>query len=919
MKKTIISLFLILILSGIVFAQPVPVFPYTSPFWRTMLKLTTAASSRTLLGIDPNTDPLDPNLVLITAFNPIAGSMFYWSSPTAMTLITTTTFGRTLLTYADANELRPSLELGVINVQDHPYHADPNGVADSTTAMQSALTAAGGKTLSIPNGIYKITSNLIYDTDVSGRINIQGGGTNSTIRIYGAATKGLVIEGSQGITHDFVYLEGFRIEDYTDSGLNALIDMNGVAGLYLDHLNLDGRNLADVGLIMHGSGIMGCQQGEISGCSIFQNDIGILIENGGANGIEIHGNTLAANAVCDIFKDTNSSGDGPTYIHDNHIVVSGIGFEMGANASGVNQVYSNVFEGQSDCTDLIKVLGGKITAEDNLLLGSAIVTINAFNITGGSYHKIVGNDAVNADTIINVTPFNYSDNTTYVGDVSTNQTYYQAIGNRHFGAGVDSMIKNLFSADETTPSDIATFYAYPTAGDWGIKLCGAGGDGNDIYIKLGLATISNDRGTGITNFADDVNSVGDYKKNGTSIISDTAFASSFDGVTDRAPSKNSLYDWGHKFDTDDDGLPNKLDSTTKGIVRTNTSGVIDIDANTPIYTNSTWAGGGLSGTGLAPSVNAATATVRGAVRPDANNLSVDANGKVKVFALSASDGDPCQAVHVDNSGNTGFGTTGQEAKMDIIGATQGDPLTIGSEVPGLILQQRQSLTSPNYGPVLEFRIYDGGTDYWTVGAIGALDAANHSGELVLFTQPGGATNPTGRRTSGSSLVERVRIDKNGYVGFGTADPNGPGIDVVGTTRTDILVVEHTTSVGDNTNISGLRQHIPVRLVDPATLYTVDPNYYIWSKTDAALKITSIEVSCDINPTTEPTFDLNWKDTMIGNSNPTLIHALDTAAGVLSSGTESLAVAAGKCIYIKFDTQPDVLIKYIVIDLYFDYD
>jgi len=44
-------------------------------------------------------------------------------------------------------------------------------------------------------------------------------------------------------------------------------------------------------------------------------------------------------------------------------------------------------------------------------------------------------------------------------------------------------------------------------------------------------------------------------------IDDTAFASSWNGVTTDAPTKNAVYDWGHLFDTDDDGLVNALDAT----------------------------------------------------------------------------------------------------------------------------------------------------------------------------------------------------------------------------------------------------------------------------------------------------------------------------------------------------------------------
>lgn len=63
-------------------------------------------------------------------------------------------------------------------------------------------------------------------------------------------------------------------------------------------------------------------------------------------------------------------------------------------------------------------------------------------------------------------------------------------------------------------------------------------------------------------------------------IDDTAFASSWNGVAGTGPSKNAVYDWGHLFDTDDDGKVNVLDQVA-GIANTDVNGVIQ----TPITTS----------------------------------------------------------------------------------------------------------------------------------------------------------------------------------------------------------------------------------------------------------------------------------------------------------------------------------------------
>lgn len=55
-------------------------------------------------------------------------------------------------------------------------------------------------------------------------------------------------------------------------------------------------------------------------------------------------------------------------------------------------------------------------------------------------------------------------------------------------------------------------------------------------------------------------------------VSDTAFGGSWNGVTTTAPSQNSLYDYLHQFDTDDDGRVNILDVAGPAIVSVNAGG-----------------------------------------------------------------------------------------------------------------------------------------------------------------------------------------------------------------------------------------------------------------------------------------------------------------------------------------------------------
>jgi hypothetical protein len=73
----------------------------------------------------------------------------------------------------------------------------------------------------------------------------------------------------------------------------------------------------------------------------------------------------------------------------------------------------------------------------------------------------------------------------------------------------------------------------------------------------------------------------------TASIADTAWASSWDAVTTISPSKNAVYDWGHAFDTDDDGKVNVLDIAA-GIPKTDSSGVVSLATLGTDYLDSTY-------------------------------------------------------------------------------------------------------------------------------------------------------------------------------------------------------------------------------------------------------------------------------------------------------------------------------------------
>jgi len=121
------------------------------------------------------------------------------------------------------------------------------------------------------------------------------------------------------------------------------------------------------------------------------------------------------------------------------------------------------------------------------------------------------------------------------------------------------------------------------------------------------------------------------------------------------------------------------------------------------------------------------------------------------------------------------------------------------------------------------------------------------------------------------------------------------------------------------SLSGLNQTKAWTLIDPKGAYGKDHEIFVW-KTDAAITITKIEVSCDADPATEITGDLKWADAFIGLANATVINDFDTTAGVRSDTSITAgAVGAGKCIYISFDAEPLEAITQINFSITYDND
>jgi len=270
------------------------------------------------------------------------------------------------------------------------------------------------------------------------------------------------------------------------------------------------------------------------------------------------------------------------------------------DASGVLQtpVTDNHTNWDTAFTDRLKWDGGATgltAATGRTSLGATTVGSNIFTLTNPSaisFIKIAADNSVNTRT---PTQFK-SDLAIAFNDLSgaaTNAVTWSAgTGNRDFLVGTDSSFKSTIGVGANAtekmsmsfdgPSglgEIASFYdmAITSLNDLPIQFNIGPSNGEVIMASDGVTV-----GTGATTPQGDgtINVSGGYYINDVNILSNTAWASSWNGVTTTAPTKNAIYDWGHAFDANDNGKVDVLDQTA-GITVTDGSGVIQAPLTAP--------------------------------------------------------------------------------------------------------------------------------------------------------------------------------------------------------------------------------------------------------------------------------------------------------------------------------------------------
>lgn len=111
------------------------------------------------------------------------------------------------------------------------------------------------------------------------------------------------------------------------------------------------------------------------------------------------------------------------------------------------------------------------------------------------------------------------------------------------------------------------------------------------------------------------------------------------------------------------------------------------------------------------------------------------------------------------------------------------------------------------------------------------------------------------------------------------------------------------------------------IIDPNTAWEVDSLICFEIKTAEPITITRILVTCDIDPTIEPTMALRETNNFIGRGTPGTIDIITTTNGTtdILSGFDDATIAINRALYLDMMTQPEAALKSITIKITYTVD
>jgi hypothetical protein len=273
-----------------------------------------------------------------------------------------------------------------------------------------------------------------------------------------------------------------------------------------------------------------------------------------------------------------------------------------------------------------------------------------------------------------------------------------------------------------------------------------------------------------------------------------------------------------------------------------------------------------------------------------NNTSVLGSGNIAISATATAGGSDTQVQF--NDGGT---TIGGDAGLTYNKTT--DTLTAGAFVGSSAADGDRKITLVNNSAATATASSD------EIYFEGDVLKVNENGTEKTVVDSADTVNALGTSTS-ANLATLL------------SDESGTGVAAF--TTSPVFTTPNIGVATATANIKGEPKHLRFTIMDPLVAQTKSAVICIVPKLDAAITVTNLEVTLDAT-TNEVAGDVKWADAFIGLANAAVIETFDTTSGVRSDASiASGAVAAGKAIYISFDSAPSTVIKVMSVDITYSY-
>jgi hypothetical protein len=277
------------------------------------------------------------------------------------------------------------------------FGADSSGVADSTSAIQSAITyilsLPTGGSVYMPRGVYKVTSQINIPNTTSVSFTLYGEGSGTKLRYSGSSTVNLFSAGSGTATFGSLYVfADFGVTSPTGGSVTA-IALNNINSSLIYNVSVFGNTNALTLNSSYNTRIIGCDfngQSQYGVTTLVTGTNSLIIENSvissagtaainlavGGNNIVIRDNDLEANVVTLALANYTSVLFEGNYAEN--ATNSYFSFSGTNNAVDIRQ---NWLGANTTTTGINNVTGGSFV--NNTLYNSAFTYSNTFDFDSG--------------------------------------------------------------------------------------------------------------------------------------------------------------------------------------------------------------------------------------------------------------------------------------------------------------------------------------------------------------------------------------------------------------------------------------------------------------------------------------------------------------------------------------------------------